>query len=57
MVKYSHSYYIYEIMVEHKGLKKFHVLRGKDKYVLEQKAEALKAQWEEMWQRKLCASQ
>jgi hypothetical protein len=33
-------------------MNKFHVLRDKDPEVLKQKAEALMAQWEEMWQRK-----
>ena len=41
MIKGKYSYDISEITVEHKGLKKFHVLRGKDEFVLRQKAEAL----------------
>src|SRR5208337_4891092 len=43
---------IYQREVRHVRMNKFHVLRDKDPEVLRQKAEALMAQWEEMWQRK-----
>jgi len=44
---------IWEITVRHDGLNKYRIIRGKDKYVVEQKAAVQLAAWEEMWQRKL----
>ena len=41
----------YQAEVRHAGLKKYHVLRGKDLDVLKQKARALLARWEELWKR------
>lgn len=45
-------YKMYEIEVTHSGLNKYRHIRGSDKYVVEQKARMLKAQWEEEWERK-----
>jgi restriction system protein len=42
----------YQTEVRHHGLNKYHVLRSKDAVVLSQKAQALLARWEEMWNRK-----
>jgi restriction system protein len=38
--------------VTHPGLNKYHVLRGSDPEVLRLKAQALSAQWDEMWARR-----
>lgn len=43
---------IWEITVSHEGLNKYRIIRGKDKSVVEQKADAQLAAWNEMWQRK-----
>jgi restriction system protein len=43
---------MYDSEVRHAGLNKYHVLRCKDPEVLRQKAQALLAQWEEMWKRR-----
>ena len=43
---------MWEIEVSHKGLHKYRIIRGKDKYVVDQKAEAQVRQWEEMWKRR-----
>ena len=42
----------YEMTVRHDGLGKYQVVRGDDKYVVEQKARAKMQQWDDMWQRK-----
>lgn len=42
----------WEITVEHEGLNKFRVIRGKDEYVVQQKANAQLATWNEMWEKK-----
>lgn len=42
----------YEIEVRHPGLHKYRHIRGADAWVVEQKAEALKAQWDAEWERK-----
>ncbi len=41
----------YQAEVRHAGLNKYHVLRGKNAGVLREKARALLARWEEMWNR------
>lgn len=46
---------MYEIEVRHSGLNKYRHIRGTDRYVVEQKAQAQKAIWEEMWQKKIAA--
>ncbi len=38
--------------LKHEGLNKYKIITGYDKNEVEQKAEALSAQWEEMWQKK-----
>ena len=43
---------IYSIEVRHDGLNKYRDIRGRDPHVVQQKALALEAQWEEMWERK-----
>jgi|CXWL01.1.fsa_nt_gi restriction system protein len=43
---------VYGIEVTHGGLNKYRHIRGSDKYVVEQKARMLKAQWDEEWARK-----
>ncbi len=43
---------IWEIEVTHPGLNKYRHIRGTDKYVVEQKAYAQKAIWDEIWQKK-----
>lgn len=42
----------YQIEVRHAGLHKYRLIRGSDPYVLEQKAQAQLAQWDQAWQRK-----
>ena len=44
---------MWEIELRHDGLNKYRHIRGNDKYVVEQKAAAQRAIWNEMWQRKL----
>ena len=44
---------VWEIEVWHDGLNKYRLIRGKDKYVVEQKAAAQCAVWDEMWERRL----
>lgn len=45
----------WQMTVSHEGLGKYQVIRGDDKYVVEQKARAKLQQWEDMWQRRLAA--
>lgn len=42
----------YVIEVSHDGLHKYRVIRGTDRYVVQQKAAALNAQWDAEWERK-----
>lgn len=49
------KYYMWEIEVSHTGLNKYRHIRGRDRYVVEQKAQAQKLAWDEMWQKKLAA--
>ena len=44
---------IWETTIRHDELNKYRIIRGKDKYVVEQKAAVQLAAWEEIWQRKL----
>lgn len=48
---------MYEIEVRHNGLSKYRHIRGSDPYVVQQKAEAQKQAWDEMWEKKLDAEQ
>lgn len=43
---------VYWIDVEHEGLNLFRRIRGTDSYVVDQKAAALKALWDERWRKK-----
>jgi restriction system protein len=43
----------YEIEIWHKELNKYQVIRGDNDYVVEQKACAKMAQWDEMWKKQL----
>jgi restriction system protein len=44
---------MWQIEVRHNGLNKYRLIRGTDQYVVEQKAEAQKAAWNEMWRKKV----
>lgn len=44
---------VWEITVRHEGLNKYRIIRGKDKHVVEQKAAAQCAIWDEMWEKRL----
>lgn len=46
---------MWEIEISHDGLNKYRHIRGRDRYVVEQKAQAQKLAWDEMWQKKLAA--
>jgi restriction system protein len=43
----------YQIEVRHNGLSKYRVVRGASRYEVTQRAEALKAQWDDEWARRL----
>lgn len=43
---------VYEIEVRHPGLSKFRMLRGSNRYEVEQRAAALRAQWDDEWTRR-----
>ena len=43
---------LYNVEVRHEGLHKYRMISGNDHYVVQQKAEAQLAQWNEMWKRK-----
>lgn len=43
---------LHEVEIRHSGLNKYRVIRGSDRYVVEQKARAQKRQWDDMWQRR-----
>jgi len=47
----------WEVTIENEGLNKFRVIRGQDKYVVEQKAKAQLDAWHEMWKKKQAAEQ
>jgi restriction system protein len=49
MSRYRHYY---EIEVRHPGLHKYRHIRGSDPYVVQQKAAALEAQWNDEWARR-----
>lgn len=40
---------MWQIEVRHDGLNRYRMVRGNDQWVVEQKAAALRAQWNEMW--------
>jgi restriction system protein len=43
---------LYWIEVRHEGLHKYRVIKGNNRYVVEQKAYLQKKQWDEMWKKK-----
>ena len=43
---------MYQIELSHPGLHKHRIIRGRDRYVVEQKAAAQQAAWAEQWERK-----
>jgi restriction system protein len=43
---------MYEVEIRHDGLHKYRLIKGNDPHVVEQKAHAQLAQWDEQWQRK-----
>lgn len=45
--------HMHEVEIKHEGLHKYRVIRGADRYVVEQKAQAQVNQWDEMWEKKL----
>ncbi len=45
-------YGLYQIEVRHEGLHKYRLIKGSDKYVVEQKAEFQRRAWDEMWRKK-----
>ena len=47
----------YEVEVRHDGLSRYQVVRGDDEYVVQQKALAKAAQWDEMYSRKVTQEQ
>ena len=44
---------MYYVEVRHDGLKKYKQITGRNKYLVDQKAIALRMQWDDMWDRKL----
>lgn len=47
----------YQVEIQHPGLNKYRVIRGRDRRVVEQKANAQMAAWNAMWQRTLRANE
>ena len=43
---------MYKVEIWHHGLNKYRVIKGKDQYIVFQKAEAQKLRWQEMWEKK-----
>jgi restriction system protein len=44
---------MWEIELRHDGLNKYRLVRGTDKYVVEQKAATQRAAWDEMWRKRV----
>lgn len=44
---------MWEIELRHPGLNKYRLIRGTDQYVVEQKAAAQRAAWDEMWRKRV----
>lgn len=44
---------MWQIELRHDGLNKYRLIRGTDKYVVEQKAAAQRAAWDEMWSKRV----
>ena len=49
------SYPIYQVEIRHEGLNKCRLIKGTERYVVEQKATAQKQAWDEMWAKKQAA--
>lgn len=47
------DYSMYQIELKHDGLNKYRVIKGSDRYVVQQKAEMQRRDWDEMWRKKL----
>jgi restriction system protein len=45
--------YSYQLEIKHPGLNKYRLVKGPDKYVVEQKAKAQLASWDEQWKKHL----
>ncbi len=43
---------MYSVEIKHDGLHKYRVIKGKDRYVVEQKAHVQLRQWDEMWEKR-----
>ncbi|MFC3040394.1 restriction endonuclease [Virgibacillus xinjiangensis] len=48
---------VYEVEIKHDGLNKYRVIRGAERHVVEQKAQAQLNQWDEMWMKKVEAEE
>ncbi len=48
---------MYQIGIRHDELNKYRLIKGNDRYVVEQKARAQLAQWDEMWERRVAAEE
>lgn len=46
---------MWQIEIRHHGLNKYRVIRGQDQNIVDQKAAAQKAVWDEMWAKKVAA--
>jgi restriction system protein len=44
---------MYQVEIKHDGLNKYRVIKGTDKYVVEQKARVQLVDWDNMWEKKL----
>ena len=42
---------IYSVELRHAGLQKFRIVRGRDRYVVEQKAQAQNTAWDTQWEK------
>ncbi len=47
----------YDVEVRHSGLNKYQLIRGDDRYVVQQKAQAKMDEWDDMWERRQEAEQ
>ncbi|MBD5631606.1 MAG: restriction endonuclease [Clostridia bacterium] len=47
------SKYLYQAEVSHNGLNKYRIVKAENKYELNQKVNALQAQWNEQWEKKV----
>lgn len=47
----------YQVEIRHEELHKYRLIKGRDRYVVEEKARAQLAAWDEMWEKKLAAQE